>query len=479
MKTITKDDKITITQVILLLTGLVLHIIYSLIAYPLLLDYLEWIEWRIANSLYSLPYIVCLIGCMFSRHRNPRKLSVYSIIAVSLSCLLAYGGQYVPLYEFSSEFSTVLYGAVIAVAAVFSLYFAIFISDINKYIFVFYYWFQSSFLVGVCIFSLYNNYMLALNIFPFALLLIAIGCYGFKFNSRNQYIPKHYKLMDLDNSKEIDFDYIVDSITDLYLTDELYLNAVEARDFYYAIKYNDTEKLSKLDITGRENIKSVFELWLKFEDEGHPFNKERTLFFGLCKYMISDKTSDEDFDDKFFLFCQTIRTGENKFGNIDIKLKSEGSVSVLSNLYDDPFTFDGITFSSAESFLQGLKFKDTEKQNRVFAMSGKAARKAGKHHNWYKLTGNLYYQGKKINRYSEDYDNLITIPFACRFYYNTDGKFRQALLDTELKTLEHSIGKTEKCKTILTQDEYLERLNEFKLKTFDEYYLNKNTMKEE
>jgi predicted NAD-dependent protein-ADP-ribosyltransferase YbiA (DUF1768 family) len=52
--------------------------------------------------------------------------------------------------------------------------------------------------------------------------------------------------------------------------------------------------------------------------------------------------------------------------------------AILSNLAHTPFTYGGYTFSCVEAALQGIKFEDKEQREKVFAMSGMQALKAGR-----------------------------------------------------------------------------------------------------
>lgn len=478
MKRIVKENRIKIIQFTFATMALGFYIIYSLLVNPVLTNSDHLIEWHISRIIYAVPYIVCLLSIVFGRHKNPRKLSALSISLILLSFIPSYLNLliYPPLVLISNslsyEFSTIIFSILFLCGFVLLLS----LPDIRK----------STYSVGLTVTAVISfsyavskiyiiNGMPSLNLLAFSFLMFAIALFGINFDYKNQYEPKYYKLLGIDNNNYMNFDYIVDIITDSYLTDSSYSRAVEARTFYYAIKNDNKKELAELNITGKDDIRSIFALWLKFE-KIFPSDKESVTFFNLCKYMISDKISDEDFDDKFFLFGRTVRTQKNMFGRIDINNK-EKPANILSSLYDETFEYDDIIFTSAESFYQGLKFKDSKKQARIFAMTGKAAKKAGKHHNWWKLTNNLYFKGKKINRYSSDYDRLIVLPLAAR-YCHAGSSFKQALLDTEFKTLEYPSGKAEKYQTVLTEDEYLNGLNFFKRKAFDEYYLNENITEE-
>lgn len=139
---------------------------------------------------------------------------------------------------------------------------------------------------------------------------------------------------------------------------------------------------------------------------------------------------------------------------VDISSKSEFPINMLSNFASNSFTLDGVNIASMEGFLQSLKYKDTDAQRRICALTGKEAKKAGRHHNFWKITQTLYWNGKKINRYSKEYTELITRAYDAMAQSNPE--FVKILLSTGYKVLVHSVGKEYKWQTVLTEDEFTE-----------------------
>lgn len=134
--------------------------------------------------------------------------------------------------------------------------------------------------------------------------------------------------------------------------------------------------------------------------------------------------------------------------------------TALSNFAPHPFIIDDIQCNSMEGFLQSLKFKDIEMQKYVCLLVGKAAKFKGKPKKWYK-NQILYWQGKEIKRDSIEYDKLITKAYDALF---KNIKFRKALVTTKNCTLTHSIGKSKKTETVLTEAEFIYQLNRLRLK---------------
>ena len=148
---------------------------------------------------------------------------------------------------------------------------------------------------------------------------------------------------------------------------------------------------------------------------------------------------------------------------IDIHSKGKFPANVLSNFTSSKFKLDGVRINSLEGFLQSLKTSDTKLQRKICRLTGTDAKKAGTALN---ASGfdrvNLFWNGKNINRLSEDYQNLLKRAFNERF--RTDATFRNALEATKGKTLTHSIGLQSPQETILTEKEFIELLEDLRAK---------------
>lgn len=145
---------------------------------------------------------------------------------------------------------------------------------------------------------------------------------------------------------------------------------------------------------------------------------------------------------------------------IDVHSKGTYPSKELSNFYPHQFEMDGVKCGSMEGFLQSLKFRSPKKQKTVCALSGKEAKKKGKWKFFWKLTGNVYWQGQKYKRTGEDFQSLILR--AYRELYAQNAEFRKALNDVGNKKLIHSIGKHNPKTTVLTEEEFIFCLNQVK-----------------
>lgn len=135
--------------------------------------------------------------------------------------------------------------------------------------------------------------------------------------------------------------------------------------------------------------------------------------------------------------------------------------NALSNFAGHRFIIDKIQCNSMEGFLQSLKFKNPEMQKEVCSLIGLKAKYKGKRKNWWR-TQTLYWQGKKINRHSQEYQELIDKAYECMF--NQSESFRKALLASGNANFTHSIGKSNSSRTILTESEFCSRLMRLKKK---------------
>ncbi len=136
----------------------------------------------------------------------------------------------------------------------------------------------------------------------------------------------------------------------------------------------------------------------------------------------------------------------------DIYSHGTNEEACLSNFSPASFELDGVPCASIEGFLQSLKTPDEEEQKRICSLKGKDAKKAGlavpnfdgEH---------LYWKGKTINRFSEEYHTLVRRAYRARF--EQDEEFRKALKNTKHKQLLHTLGNNDAKATILTTDEFI------------------------
>lgn len=169
------------------------------------------------------------------------------------------------------------------------------------------------------------------------------------------------------------------------------------------------------------------------------------------------------------LFCDGVCIRENEdaellgesetFVNVGYKL--HGALpKILSNLFPYKFYFKGQTLSSAESFFQGIKFKDIKAQKQVFLLSGLDSNniKAAQDYHW-KDTGTVYFLGKPYNRFEQDYENLVDEMYVSLLQ---NPLFTNALKAAGNKYILHAMGEPNPKETVFSRLEFEKQLNTLK-----------------
>lgn len=108
-----------------------------------------------------------------------------------------------------------------------------------------------------------------------------------------------------------------------------------------------------------------------------------------------------------------------------------------------------------EGLLQSLKFSDAVEQRRVCGLAGRDARKMGSTVEW-RENWMLYWDGEPIARDSKAYQALLDEAYLALFSQNR--RAATALVATGDAVLTHSIGSHDSTDTILTAQEFCERL---------------------
>lgn len=142
---------------------------------------------------------------------------------------------------------------------------------------------------------------------------------------------------------------------------------------------------------------------------------------------------------------------------INIGYRNKGSLpKVLSNLFPYEFEFRGKKLHSIESFFQGIKFIDKNIQDLVFYYSGVDAVhiKGCSDYNW-KETGKIYWQGEEIDRYSNEYEDLVDELYISAIQ---NPLYRSALKKCSAYII-HSVGDNEKNNSVFTRYEFEKQLN--------------------
>lgn len=149
---------------------------------------------------------------------------------------------------------------------------------------------------------------------------------------------------------------------------------------------------------------------------------------------------------------------------VDIHSSGKYPANMLSNFAAHHFEIDGIECFSMEGFLQSLKTENIYYQRRMCQFVGPEARNRGlraeKVRGW-KESGILIWQGSEINRFSDEYQQLLVKAYDALF---ENKEFREALRASGKRKLIHSIGKNDPQQTILTVKEFCGLLNQLRKK---------------
>lgn len=142
---------------------------------------------------------------------------------------------------------------------------------------------------------------------------------------------------------------------------------------------------------------------------------------------------------------------------INVGYKNKGSIQkALSNLFPYEFIFKGKKVSSIESVFQGIKFPSKKEQDLVLKYSGMDSNsiKAATNYDW-KKTGIVYWQGKPIDRFSDDYQKFLIELYVSAIQ---NPLYRNTLKNVD-KYILHSIGEEDSNNTVFSRYEFEKMLN--------------------
>lgn len=148
---------------------------------------------------------------------------------------------------------------------------------------------------------------------------------------------------------------------------------------------------------------------------------------------------------------------DSDVNTFDIAYK-DNNTAVLSNLFPHAFVIDGVKCASMESFIQSLREEKVEVQKTICSdYSGMMAHKMKLCLRDWRPSGIVFWQGKPINRFSNEYTELMTRAYDCLFEQSI--LFKEILFRKRHFHLIHSMGCDDIHETLLTEKEYRFQLN--------------------
>ena len=146
----------------------------------------------------------------------------------------------------------------------------------------------------------------------------------------------------------------------------------------------------------------------------------------------------------------------DKWVNVGYKLHGPYS-KALSNLFPYTFIFKGKKVNSIESIFQGIKLKNKKTQNKALKYYGMDSNtlKIANDFDW-KKEQCIYWQGKKINRDSKEYDDFIDELYISAVQ---NPLYRNVLKNVPNIYILHSLGSEKKEETVFTRYEFEFMLN--------------------
>lgn len=317
-------------------------------------------------------------------------------------------------------------------------------------------------------------WLMAFSIAAYFFTLMAVAK---RFNKENKYTNLCNKIFgdigDIDdelNEKSDDNKYYIHGALQTMMAESIAdenENISRYYDFYEALKNSDFMAMGEKGFLNKVFI-TEFCCFVSENLDKKTATEQEIVFNNIVKILANENTESDTYRKEFLNLYNLISRdlvvdSTNCADKIYIKFKSDNETAkALSNFTEYPFEVDGVPIKCMESFLQSLKFKSRKKQVKICQMNGKTAKRKGKYHNFWKWNGgNLYWQGKKINRFLNEYQELLSSAYAMMLESNEN--FKKALLSTVdaigvQKLFEYSIGKDNPQDTILTAKEFTDRL---------------------
>lgn len=467
----------TLDKVIYSLYGIAV-VLFIASVMPTLVSFNFRMDLIIASAVRLTPYIVLGVTAIFSNKHNVRRLVSLNLAYLAICFFISQITDFQVMLINANEFmgiDNILYYMVLIFVTLFLAAAVSFCS--NGWVYAYGFSISVISILRAAMASIdYDDSMLeiwlmAISIIAYFITLIAVAE---RFNEDNKYSDLYNKILgnieDELDEKSDDNEFYIHGAFEIMMAKSISdenENISRYYDFYNTLKNSDFIALNEKGFLKKEFITEFCNYVSAYLDKETTTEQEIVLN-DIAKILANENTNDNVYKNELLnLYCLISRgfvvDPTNCADRIDILHNSENEIAVaLSNFAEYPFEMDGVQIKSIESFLKSLKFKNKKKQIKICRMNGKKAKRKGKFNNLWKWNGgNLYWQGKKNNRFSDEYQKLLNNTYATLFDNNED--FRNALLSTinengVQKLFAHSIGKDNPQDTILTSDEFTDRL---------------------
>ena len=464
-------DKVTCS---IFTIGVVLY----LVSFAFYYDCFKSAEQIISYSIRSLPFILLIITAFNSNKHNARRMVAVNVSFLAISFIISAFDGFSPMV-LNNYFGidNFIWYIILAFVSIVVAGLSSHCSNIIIYIY------GLSMSVISLLRPIYISYILnAYDVTDIWLIGFAVVSYFFtliamaeRFSDENihtNFIDKIFDNIARELNKDDDFEFDYGSYYDIFKAmimisiPENSKKVIDYYNFYKLMKKSKFDTLEKRGFLNKAFIVEFCEYIANFMDKYG--DKEDDIVLGnIAKILSNENTSNDEFKVELINLLALFSNGfaisvSKSVKKLDIKYSSDNETgSALSNFTNHQFTVCGESFNSMESFLQGLKFKNKKKQEKIWILDGAEAKRKGKYHNFWKYNGgNLYFKGEPINRFSEEYQNVLDNAYDALLENKEFSKALMATVDENgVKTLfSHSIGKCNPYDTVLTEEEFIDRL---------------------
>lgn len=467
----------TLDRVICFLYGIALVLFIASVV-PTLISFNFCWEFVVAYAVRLTPYFVLGVTAVFSNKYNVRRLVTLNLIYLAICFFMSTVTDFHIILINANEFigiDNIPYYMVL-------IFVTLFLGGITSHCSNNWVYGYGIFMSAISIIRataacvdysefLPEAWLMSFSIAAYFFTLIAVAE---RFSKKNKYTNLCDKVFgDIEDEldeKSDDNEYYIDGVFKMIMAASIAdenRNISRYYEFYNALKNSDFISMEEKGFLKKEFIAEFCNYVSAYLDTETTTEQEIVLN-NIAKVLANESTNDAVYRNELLnLYCLISRgfivDPMNCADKIDILYKSDDkTAAALSNFAEHSFEIDGVQIKSMESFLQSLKFKNKKKQMKICQMNGNKAKKKCKYHNVWKWNGgNLYWQGKRINRFSDEYQKLLNNVYVAMFESNED--FRNVLLSTVEETgvqklFTHSIGKDNPQDTILTANEFTDRL---------------------